>query len=149
MDDVVFMDQVKRSERGLAASFWLALAGGVPVPPVFPDPGEELLSSLLEEEERTPPEVFSDLSTVLLSTDLLPSSRPSPSYGLLGKNQHKFSFFLKFSLGGEKTFIVFHRHRLKIIRIPLPHHAALRTLTFIRARRCGETEISTGSQTNT
>lgn len=37
---------------------------------MFPDPGEELFSSLLEEEERTPPEVFSDLSTVLLSTDL-------------------------------------------------------------------------------
>lgn len=33
MDDVVFMDQVKRSERGLAESFWLAMAGGVPVPP--------------------------------------------------------------------------------------------------------------------
>lgn len=28
------MDQVKRRERGLAASFWLAMAGGgVPVPP--------------------------------------------------------------------------------------------------------------------
>lgn len=38
--------------------------------PVFPDPGEELFSSLLEDEERTPPDVFSDLSTVLLSTDL-------------------------------------------------------------------------------
>lgn len=104
MDDVVFMDQVKRSERGLAESFWLAMAGGVPVPPggeeegeeeesgegakndggdfsveqtqktldlpVLPDPGEELFSSLLEEEERTPPDVFSDLSTVLLSMDL-------------------------------------------------------------------------------
>lgn len=33
MDEVVFMDQVKRSERGFAESFWLALAGGVPVPP--------------------------------------------------------------------------------------------------------------------
>lgn len=33
MDDVVFMDQVKRRERGLAESFWLAMAGGVPVPP--------------------------------------------------------------------------------------------------------------------
>lgn len=38
--------------------------------PVLPDPGEELFSSLLEEEERTPPDVFSDLSTVLLSIDL-------------------------------------------------------------------------------
>ena len=38
--------------------------------PVLPDPGEELFSSLLEEEERTPPDVFSDLSTVLLSMDL-------------------------------------------------------------------------------
>lgn len=38
--------------------------------PVFPDPGEELFSSLLDEEEKTPPDVFSDLSTVLLSTDL-------------------------------------------------------------------------------
>lgn len=100
MDDVVFMDQVKRSERGLAESFWLAMAGGVPVPPgvgeeesceggglrmrlteelrirlnvclpVLPDPGEELFSSLLDEEERTPPDNFSDLSTVLLSIDL-------------------------------------------------------------------------------
>lgn len=38
--------------------------------PVLPDPGEELFSSLLEEEDRTPPDVFSDLSTVLLSIDL-------------------------------------------------------------------------------
>lgn len=38
--------------------------------PVLPDPGEELFSSLLDEEERTPPDVFSDLSTVLLSIDL-------------------------------------------------------------------------------
>lgn len=38
--------------------------------PVLPDPGEELFSSLLEEEERTPPDVLSDLSTVLLSMDL-------------------------------------------------------------------------------
>lgn len=38
--------------------------------PVFPDPGEELFSSLLDEEERTPPDVFSDLSTLLLSMDL-------------------------------------------------------------------------------
>lgn len=38
--------------------------------PVLTDPGEELFSSLLEEEERTPPDVFSDLSTVLLSIDL-------------------------------------------------------------------------------
>ncbi len=37
---------------------------------MLPDPGEELFSSLLEEEERTPPDVFSDLSTVLLSIDL-------------------------------------------------------------------------------
>ncbi len=37
---------------------------------MLPDPGEELFSSLLEEEERTPPDVFSDLSTVLLSMDL-------------------------------------------------------------------------------
>lgn len=37
---------------------------------MLPDPGEELFSSLLEDEERTPPDVFSDLSTVLLSTDL-------------------------------------------------------------------------------
>lgn len=37
--------------------------------PVLPDPGEELFSSLLE--ERTPPDVFSDLSTVLLSMDLV------------------------------------------------------------------------------
>lgn len=36
---------------------------------MLPDPGEELFSSLLEEEERTP-DVFSDLSTVLLSIDL-------------------------------------------------------------------------------
>ena len=40
--------------------------------PVFPEPGEELFSSLLEDEERTPPDVFSDLSTVLLSIDLQP-----------------------------------------------------------------------------
>jgi len=38
--------------------------------PVFTDPGEELFSSLLEEDERTPPNIFSDLSTVLLSMDL-------------------------------------------------------------------------------
>lgn len=38
-------------------------------PPVFPDPGDELFSSLLEEEDK-PPDVFSDLSTVLVSTDL-------------------------------------------------------------------------------
>lgn len=37
---------------------------------MLPDPGEELFSSLLEEEDRTPPDVFSDLSTVLLSIDL-------------------------------------------------------------------------------
>lgn len=36
---------------------------------MLPDPGDELFSSLLEEEERTP-DVFSDLSTVLLSIDL-------------------------------------------------------------------------------
>ena len=40
--------------------------------PVFPEPGDELFSSLLEDEERTPPDVFSDLSTVLLSIDLHP-----------------------------------------------------------------------------
>lgn len=39
--------------------------------PVLPDPGEELFSSLLDEEDRTPPDVFSDLSTVLLSIDLV------------------------------------------------------------------------------
>lgn len=38
--------------------------------PVLPDPGEELFSSLLDEEEKPPPDVFSDLSTVLLSMDL-------------------------------------------------------------------------------
>lgn len=38
-------------------------------PPVFPDPGDELFSSLLEEEDK-PPDVFSDLSTVLVSTGL-------------------------------------------------------------------------------
>lgn len=42
---------------------------------MFPDPGEELFSSLLEEEERTPPDVFSDLSTVLLRTDLRSDGR--------------------------------------------------------------------------
>lgn len=36
---------------------------------MLPEPGEELFSSLLE-DDRTPPEVFSDLSTVLLSMDL-------------------------------------------------------------------------------
>ena len=70
------------------------MAGGVPVPPgggrgkrrvsegsqyvtrgrgdvpVLPDPGEELFSSLLDEEEKPPADVFSDLSTVLLSMDL-------------------------------------------------------------------------------
>lgn len=39
--------------------------------PVLPDPGEELFSSLLDEDDRTPPDVFSDLSTVLLSIDLV------------------------------------------------------------------------------
>lgn len=38
---------------------------------MLPDPGEELFSSLLDEEDRTPPDVFSDLSTVLLSIDLV------------------------------------------------------------------------------
>lgn len=38
--------------------------------PVLPEPGEELFSSLLDEEEKPPPDVFSDLSTVLLSMDL-------------------------------------------------------------------------------
>lgn len=48
MDDVVFMDQVKRSERGLAESFWLAMAGGVPVPPGVGE--EESCEGLTDEE---------------------------------------------------------------------------------------------------
>lgn len=52
-----------------------------PDTPVLPDPGEELFSSLLEEEEKPPAEVFSDLFTVLVSTDLHRSTKTRGSGG--------------------------------------------------------------------
>ena len=53
MEDVVFMDQVKRSARGLAGSFWMPMAGGVPVPPAGEDEGEGGRKMSNQEEEWT------------------------------------------------------------------------------------------------